>query len=410
MNELSSLGLILLFALLAGHLVKFLRVPEVTGYIFAGIIVGPSVLGFISHDNLNALAIFSEVALGLILFSIGSVFEFRRFREAGAGVVRITITESLLAAVLVSSGMLLLGQSWQVALLLGAISVETAAASTLMVIRECNAEGPVSNTLLGVIGINNIFALACFSLVGAAIDFNGALGAGQGELMLTLYQSVYPLVWQLIGSTALGFLIGVLLAVWAPHIKEQGEVLILMTGCVLLCVGSAMLLELSGMIASLAVGATMVNLSAQSRRMFNAVSRTDPPFFAIFFVIAGADLNVALLKDIGLAGCVYVIARMAGKFIGARIGSAKAGLDESVQKLLGYGLFSQAGLAIGLTLVVNRRFPEYAPAVVTLVLASVVVYELIGPISAKLMILRSGESKPRDVETTLLPEMEHHAG
>lgn len=406
MNELSSLGLILLFALLAGHLVKFLRVPEVTGYIFAGIIVGPSVLGFISHDNLSALAIFSEVALGLILFSIGSVFEFNRFREAGAGVIRITLLESLFAAGLVTAGMLLLGLSWQVAFLLGAISMETAAASTLMVIRECNAEGPVSNTLLGVIGINNIFALAGFSLAAAAIDFNAALGSGGGELLLTVYQSVFPLVWQLVGSTALGFLIGLLLAMWAPHIEEQGEVLILMTGCVLLCVGIALMLDLSGMIASLAVGATMVNLSAQSRRMFNALSRTDPPFFAIFFVIAGADLNVALLKDIGVAGIVYVIARIVGKFMGARIAATRVGLHENVQKLLGFGLFSQAGLAIGLTIVVNRRFPEFASEVVTLVLAAVVVYELIGPVSAKLAINRSGESKPRNIETTLLPEME----
>lgn len=406
MNELSSLGLILLFALLAGHLVKYVRVPEVTGYIFAGIIVGPSVLGFISHDNLTALAIFSEVALGLILFSIGSVFEFRRFREAGLGVIQITVIESLFAAVLVTSAMLLMGQSWQVAFLLGAISVETAAASTLMVIRECNAEGPVSNTLLGIIGINNIFALACFSLVAAMIDFNVALNADQGDLLLTIYQSVFPLIWQLIGSVALGFLIGVLLALWAPHIEEQGEVLILMTGCVLLCVGTAMILELSGMIASLAVGATMVNLSARSRRMFNAVSRTDPPFFAIFFVIAGADLNVSLLTRIGVAGMVYVIVRMAGKFIGARIGSARVGLDENVQKLLGFGLFSQAGLAIGLTIVVNRRFPQFAEEVVTLVLAAVVIYELIGPVSAKIALTRSGESKPREVETSMVLDME----
>lgn len=406
MNELSSLGLILLFALLAGHLVKFIRIPEVTGYIFAGIIVGPSVLGFISHDNLTALAIFSEVALGLILFSIGSVFEFRRFREAGLGVIKITAIESLFAAVLVTSAMLLMGYSWQVAFLLGAISVETAAASTLMVIRECNAEGPVSNTLLGIIGINNIFALACFSLVAAMIDFNGALAADQGDLLLTVYESVFPLIWQLIGSVALGFLIGVLLALWAPHVEEQGEVLILMTGCVLLCVGTAMILELSGMIASLAVGATMVNLSARSRRMFNAVSRTDPPFFAIFFVIAGADLNVSLLTRIGVAGMVYVVVRMAGKFIGARIGSARVGLDENVQKLLGFGLFSQAGLAIGLTIVVNRRFPQYADEVVTLVLAAVVIYELIGPVSAKIALMRSGESKPRESEPGMLLDME----
>src|SRR3990172_5668752 len=152
MNELSSLGLILLFALFAGHLVKFLRLPEVTGYILAGVAVGPSVLGWVSHDNLNTLSVFSEVALALILFSLGSIFEIDRIVSVGRGIARITLTESAMAALLVTAGMLILGQPWQISFLLGAIAMETAAASTLMVIRECNASGTLSETLTGIIG------------------------------------------------------------------------------------------------------------------------------------------------------------------------------------------------------------------------------------------------------------------
>jgi Kef-type K+ transport system membrane component KefB len=393
MNELSSLGLILLFALLAGHVVKFARIPEVTGYILAGIAVGPSVLGWVSHDNLAALNVFSEVALGLILFSIGSVFEFDRIRAIGRAVLRITLCESAMAAGVVTAGALALGQPWQVALLLGAIAVETAAASTLMVIRECNAEGPLSESLIGTIGVNNILCLTGFYVVAAAVDFGSHLGSG--SLAAVLYQSAFPLVWQLVGSAALGYLIGLLIASWATKVEEHGEMLILLTGCVLLCVGVSLLLELSSLVASLSVGATMVNLSQNSRRLFQALAKSDPPFYAIFFVIAGADLNLGLLPSMGFLGVVYVVGRAAGKFFGSRVGARGTKLPEPVRRLLGFGLMSQAGLAVGLALTITRRFPELAPSVVTVVLSAVAINEMVGPLSARLAIVRSGESRSR---------------
>ena len=149
MNELTSLGLILLLALLAGHLVKLLRIPEVTGYVLAGIALGPSILGWVSAENLAALEVLSQVALGLILFSVGSVFEFSRFSRMGRQFISLTLAESLLASVLVTASLVMLGQPWQVALLLGAIAMATAPASTLMVIRECNSAGPVTENPAG---------------------------------------------------------------------------------------------------------------------------------------------------------------------------------------------------------------------------------------------------------------------
>ncbi len=396
MNELSSLGLILLFALLAGHLVKFARIPEVTGYILAGVAVGPSVLGWVSHENLAALNIFSEVALGLILFSIGSVFELDRVRAIGPAVLRITMSESAMAAAFVTVGALALGRSWQVALLLGAIAVETAAASTLMVIRECNAKGPLSESLIGTIGINNVLCLTGFYVVAAAVDFGARLH--RGALLQVLYESAFPLVWQLVGSVALGYLVGVLIASWATKVVEHGEMLILLTGCVLLCVGVSTLLELSSLVTSLAVGATMVNLSQNSRRLFQALAKSDPPFYAIFFVIAGADLNLSLLKTMGLLGVIYVVGRAGGKFLGSRMGARRTQLPGQVRRLLGFGLMSQAGLAVGLALTITRRFPDLAPSVVTVVLSAVAVNEMIGPLSARLAINRSGESRPRSLK------------
>ena len=400
MSELTSLGLILLFALLVGHLVKFARVPEVTGYLIAGMLVGPSVLGWVSHENLQALHVFSEVGLGLILFSIGSVFEFSRMRRIGRGVLALTLAESALAAVLVAGGMLAIGQPWQVALLLGAIAVETGAASTLMVIRENNASGPFTEALTGVIGLNNILALVAFSLVAATLDVS-ALAAGAALTPGAVGRALFPLAWQLVGSSALGFLVGLLLAAWASKVTESGEVLILLVGCVLLTVGVATALDLSPLVASLAVGATMANLSAKSRHLFDALSKTDPPLYVIFFVLAGADLNLGLLPSLGLLGAVYVLCRAGGKLAGAWYAARRARFPEPVQRLMGLSIFAQAGLAVGLVLVTRQRFPDIAPTVTTVVLGAVVVFEIVGPLSARFALDRSGESRPQDADPIL---------
>jgi len=391
MTELTSLGLILLFALGVGHVVKLARIPEVTGYLVAGMLVGPSVLGWVSHENLQALHVFSEVGLGLILFSIGGVFEFSRMRRIGSRLLLLTTAESACAGVLVALGMLVIGQSWQVALLLGAIAVETGAASTLMVIRENNASGPFTESLTGVIGLNNILALIAFSVVAAVLDLH-ALGASDGVSVSSVGAALFPLVWQLVGSSALGYIIGLLLAGWAARVVESGEILILLTGCVLLTVGVASAIDLSPLVASLAVGATMANLSTKSRRLFDALGHTDPPLYVIFFVLAGADLELSLLPSLGVLGAAYVFCRAAGKLGGAWLGAQKGGFPAASQKLFGFSLLAQAGLAVGLVLVTRQRFPDVASTVATVVLGAVVVFEIAGPLSTRFALDRSGES------------------
>lgn len=391
MNELSSLGLILLLALASGHLVRFLRIPEVTGYILAGMVLGPSVLGWVSHENIQALEVLSEVALGLILFSIGGVFEFSLVRRIGAKIVRLTLIESMLAAAMVLTTMLVLGQPWQVALLLASVSIATAPASTLMVLRECNARGPLSDSLLGIIAVNNIVCLIAYLVCAALVEM--VADWGQQSLWQTIWQAGFPLVWQLVGSVALGFLTGLMLAGWARQVSDTGEMLILLAGSILLCVGVARIAELSPLIASLAVGAAMVNLSRRSRRLFKTLEGTDPPFYAIFFVLAGADLDVQRLASIGMVGVVYLFARGGGKFAGAWLGSRRLGMHPQVQNLLGFGLLTQAGLAVGLVLMIGKQFPQYYSVISTIVLSAVVLYEMIGPIATRFAIVRSGEAR-----------------
>ena len=425
--------------MLAGHLVKVVRIPEVTGYILAGIALGPSILGWVSAENLLALEVLSEVALGLILFSIGSVFEFSRFRRLDRQFLNLTLVESALAAALVTIGVLMLGQPWQVALLLGAIAIATAPASTLMVIRECDSSGPLTENLLGIIAVNNLFCITAYAGAAAAIDL--ASGLGGRSLFDAVYLAAYPLIWQLLGSAAWGYLVGMLLAGWATRVRETGEMLILLAGSILFCVGVSRLLDLSPLVASLAVGATMVNLSGGtrvretgemlillagsilfcvgvsrlldlsplvaslavgatmvnlsggSRRLFETLSGTDPPLYAIFFVLAGADLDLALVPAMGVVGLVYVAGRSLGKFAGAAAGARWLQLEPSVQRFLGFGLLAQAGLAVGLTLQIEGRYEAYAASVSTVVLASVAIFEMFGPISTRFALMGAGEAE-----------------
>jgi Kef-type K+ transport system membrane component KefB len=400
MNQLASLGLILLFALLIGHVVKFVRIPEVTGYLLAGMIVGPSVLGWVTHENLQALHVFSEVGLGLILFSIGAVFELSRMRQIGRKVVTVAMMESAASCLVVAIAMLALGQPIAVAALLGAIAVSTGAASTLMVIRESNSAGPFTDAVTSVIGLNNIIALIVFSLVASALDLS-SLGSVSDWSLTALARAVFPLFWELIGSVALGYLVGILLASWASQVVESGEVLILLVGCVLLTVGAATIMGLSPLVSSLAVGATMANLSSRSRKLFDALSRTDPPLYVIFFVLAGADLDLSLLPTLGVLGGTYVVARAVGKLGGSWYGARRVGLGRAVERLFGFSILAQAGLAVGLVLITRERFPEVAPTVTTVVLGAVIVFELTGPLSARIAFARSGESRPQLMDELL---------
>lgn len=392
MDPLFAIGLILVLALLAGQCVRVLRVPEVTAYILVGVALGPSVLGWISARNVASLHIMSQVALGLILFSVGSIFRFAHFRHIGRRVVLLTLAESSATGLLVFLATLAFDQSWQLAALLGTAAMSTAPAATLMVLRECDSRGPLTDTVRGVVAVNKVVVLAVFTSTTALIRLARPTSDSWTAI---LYDTSFTFVWELLGSAALGFLVGLLLAGWCSRIKDYGEVQMLLAGSILLCVGVALLLDLSPLLASLAVGATMVNLTPASQRLTAALARLDPPLYAIFFVVAGADLDIGKLRALGALGGAYIVARTIGKFLGARLGSRVLGFEPMQQRWIGIALLAQADLAIALSLDVARRFPEFAVAMSTVILGAVCVFEVLGPIATRYAVIGSGEARPR---------------
>ena len=391
MNQILSVGLILLAALATGHLTQRLRLPEVTGYLLVGVLIGPWALDVVTSENLEALQLLSEVALGLILFGIGTIFELSKFYQLGRRVAIITSAEAFAACLLVAGAMAALGAPAAVALLLGVIAMETAPATTLMIVREYDTRGPVTETLLALLAVNNLLVLVTFGIVAAGLTL--WLGSG------TLYASVHGLLWSIAGSMALGVLVGLLLDIWSPRVESASETMILAIGAGLLTVGTARALGLSPLIASLAVGAVLANVSGHTEALVTELRRADPPLYAAFFVLAGAELPISVLPGIGLVGVTYVALRSAGKLAGARLGARYAAAPETIRRHLGWCLLSSSSLAIGLTIQVRQQFPDLAEQVTAVALAAVIVFEVAGPILARGALQRAGEMQPV-VETT----------
>jgi Kef-type K+ transport system membrane component KefB len=390
MNEILSVGLILMSALLAGHLAQLARVPEVTGYLLIGVLIGPPALDLISHENITTLGFLSDVALGLILFNIGAIFEASNFRQVGPGVVRVTLWEATLAFALVCVVLVLSGMALPLALLLGVVAMETAPATTLMVLNEYDAEGPMTNRLLALVALNNMYVLVMFGIVTAGLTLFDP--AGQSWLS-SGYRAVHGLMWSTLGSVALGALLGLLMDFWATRAKESGEAMILSIGAVLICVGASRWLGLSPLISTLALGATVANASPQGDRLLRALGRADPPLYAAFFVLAGAELVPSSVLGLGLIGLGYTLARTVGKIAGARIGLRGQDVPDVVRRQLGYCLVSSSSLAVGLTIQIRTAFPAYAATITGIVLAAVVIFEVVGPLLTRRALLATGEAK-----------------
>jgi Kef-type K+ transport system membrane component KefB len=388
-NEILSVGLVLMAALIAGHLAQLVRVPEVTGYLLVGVVIGPASFDLITHDNITTLSFLSDVALGLILFNIGAIFEASNFRLVGPGVVRVTLWEASLAFVLVAITLALCGMSWPLALLLAVIAMETAPATTLMVLNEYDASGPMTSRLLALVALNNVYVLVAFGLVTAGLSLAQSSDGGWAAA----YRAGHGLLWTTLGSVALGALLGLLMDFWAARAKESGEAMILSVGAVLIAVGASRALGLSPLISTLAVGATVANASTQGNRLLRALGRADPPLYAAFFVLAGAELVPSSVLSLGLIGIGYTVARTIGKIAGARIGLRGQDVPEVVRQQLGFYLVSSSSLAVGLTIQIRSVFPEYAASVTGIVLAAVVIFEVVGPLLTRRALLLTGEAK-----------------
>lgn len=386
-----ELGLLFQFALLLfcglafAKLIHFLKLPDVTGYLIGGLIIGPSVLGLLSADAVDGLSLVSEIALGFIAFSIGSEFKISYFKRVGVTPIVIAVFESFIAVLFVVLGLVAVGRPLPFSLVLGAIAAATAPAATIMVIKQYHARGPVTETLLSVVAIDDATALIAF---GIAVAMAQTLtSAADVSLALSILKPVLEIVEALGVGAALGFAFTMLLRVF----KTQANRLVLTIAVVLLTSAVADALNVSALLTTMAMGAVFANFCQKSSEIMTMCDTITPPVYMMFFVLSGAGLNLSILPTIGLVGIVYVVLRVVGKMAGAWLGATLMKADQKVRLWLGPALIPQAGVAIGLTVVAQKVVPEYAEVVRAVVLCGTLIYELVGPAVAKWTLQKAGE-------------------
>lgn len=386
-NVLLALSIAMAMGLLMSRFIKLIHLPDVTGYLIAGLLVGPYVLGVMTPELNNSLAIVSNVALGFIAYSIGSEFKISYLKEIGIKPIVITIFEGCVASLLVFLTLFLAGQDMPLCLALGAIAAATAPAATLMVVRQYKANGPVTKMLLPVVAMDDALGLMLYAIMMAVAR---TLVDGSALSVMTLL--VEPLL-QIIFSLGLGVALGFLLTLVIPFFHSRGKKLALSIMMVFCAVGLSEVLDLSSLLVCMMVGATMINLSHQSDSMLEQVDRFTPPLFLLFFVLSGANLNLSVLPTVGVVGVCYVLARAAGKVLGATIGAITQRCDKNIIRYLGFTLIPQAGVAIGMARMSMTALPEYADIINAVVLSGTLIYELCGPVITKIALTKAGEIK-----------------
>lgn len=386
MNPILGIALLLIGGFLGGKALNHFKLPAVTGYLLVGLLLGSSALNLVNAKTIETLEPINNIALGLIAFIIGGEFSFENLRRLGRGVMMIAILEVAGALVFVTLVMVLVFHlPLATALIFGAISSATAPAATVLVLRELKAKGPLTDTLLAVVAIDDALCVIAFGLATAAAK---ALSGG-----VLAAATIWRPVIELGGSVILGGLLGLILAFAARRIRSHTDLLVVTLGVVFLAGGASSWLHLSPLLTTMTLGCMLVNLShEQSTKAFSAVKAMDTPVYVAFFAMSGASLHLAYLWHVGLIGIGYVLARVAGKAAGASLGAVLGNSPASVRKYLGLGLVPQAGVAIGVTMLARQEFPALAQMLTTVILGSVVVYEIIGPVCAKIAVVRSGEA------------------
>lgn len=388
-NMILCLAIAIGSGLLFNRLAKRVGLPNVTGYLVAGLLLGGSVFNVIPFETTAQLNDIVNVALGFIAFSIGGEFKLSYIRRLGSRVLTVTAFEALTAVVLVDIALLVCGFPPAESIALGAIAAATAPAATLMVVRQYKADGPVTRTLLPVVAMDDAVCLMAFSIsvsVAKALEAEG--GVNYFDMIVT------PII-EILGSIVLGGAIGFVQTFCLRFFKSRANRLTLVICAVLLGTALADLLGLSSLLLCMMIGAMVANLYDDLDKLLDVVDHWTPPLFLLFFVLSGADLDLSVLPQVGLMGVLYLVFRSMGKYLGARIGSRLVGFEPNVRKYLGVALLPQAGVAIGMTTIAAVELPQYGGQIRAVILCATLIYELIGPVLTKIVLTRAGEIAPQ---------------
>ena len=430
MELLLSLSIAIFAGLMLSRLAKLLSLPAVTAYLVAGILVGPFCLGalqidglgFTSEENLKSLGVISDVALGFIAFAIGNEFRLSQLKSIGKQATLIGIFQAVFTTLVVDVALIAFSLlkpnvlPLPAAIILGAVASATAPAATLMVVRQYKAKGPVTDTLLPVVALDDAVGLVLFSV---SFGVAKSLMIGSTDIISII---VEPLIEVLLSIT-LGTLMGYLFTFFERFFHSRSKRLSMSVAFVFLTVALSMLkfeifgihIAFSSLLACMMLGTIFCNICDFSANLMDRLDRWTAPIFILFFVISGAELDLGVLSNlmIVLIGLVYIVSRCLGKYFGASISSKISKAPDTVYKYLGITLFPQAGVALGMAIKTMEycstisRADAIGTLVQNIILFSVLIYELIGPFLTKIALTKAGEIDPEGKISSRLHDSHH---
>ncbi len=378
------LGIVMLTGLLCGRIFQHFKVPMIVGFILIGILLGPFFLNVITFKISEELELVKMLVLGVIAYTIGVELNFKEKKQILSAILIITIIQVITTFILVFlTSYYLLALSLPVALLLGTIATATNPASPLACCREYGAKGTFTSTLLGTVAFIDAVCIVLFAIVSAFVMLI------LKENLLSVGLLALPFV-EIGGSLTLGFLAGIVIILAMRYIHQRPLALTLLLGTILLNIGIANILHLSPLLANLATGITVTNFNV-SRIAVDIFEDIETPLYLAFFTLVGASLPLNVLSQSWIGAAFFIIARGIGKVGGTYLGAVLAKAESRVQKYLGFGMFSKAGLSIGMVLMVQKTFPAIADSVTAIVLGAVAVCTIIGPFGERFALVSSGE-------------------
>ncbi len=376
---LLSIGSVMLLGLVTDLLGRRTFLPRVTLLLIFGILIGPGMFNLLPDIFISNFKLITEIALTMVGFLVGGKLSRKLFKNLGKELLWVSFGAVIGTVVIVSLVLVLIGVPIALAILLGCIAAATDPAATMDVVEETKSKGSFVNLLTAIVALDDAWGLIVFSIGLATVELLSGLNGWVSPLFMA-FKEVF-------GAILIGLIIGVPAAILTGRVEQGKPMLIEALGIVFLCAGVAIWLEVSFLIAAIVMGMTIVNLAKHHKYPFHAIENSESPFIIAFFVLAGASLELDSLAGIGVLGAVYVIARIAGKFIGVKIGGEICKADNSVKNWMGLTLLPQAGVAMGMALVAADHYPEYRQLLLSIVISTTIFFELIGPVITN-MILR----------------------
>lgn len=393
---LLTLSIILFSGFIMTRMTNTLNMPKVSGYILAGILIGPFGLNFIPETIIDGMSFISDLALAFIAFGVGKFFKKEVLMRTGKRIIIITISEALAAGVLVTFLLkFMFHLNWDFALMLGAIATATAPASTMMTINQYKAKGEFVNTLLQIVALDDVVCLLSFSVVSAIVNGNAAGSLSASDILVPLAYNILVI--------GLGIFCGYFLSRLLIPARSRDNRLILAIAMLLGLSGICAAIDISPLLSCMVFGAFYINLT-EDKKLFRQINSFTPPVMSIFFIVSGMNLDIGALSTVGAIGVCYFVIRIIGKYLGTYISCMAVKTSREIRNYMGFALIPQAGVAIGLAFLAQRMLPaETGNLLLTIILSSSVLYEMVGPVSARTALFLSGSISREKVEK---PELE----